>query len=257
MVETQLSYFVAIAGGLLSFFSPCVLPLAPGYLCFLAGISLEEASRESKTYIPGNRGSALTSPGEQLLIVAFFFVLGFTSIFVALGAGAASINPWLIAHSYWFAKFAGVVIFLFGIHYIGVLRFAWLNRQWNVAMNHHGLGLFLFAYVAGLAFAFGWTPCIGPILASILVIAAGQDTLASGVSLLLAYSLGLGIPFLLAALLFPKFLTFSTRLRRHLPVLRVSTGGLLAITGILIFAGGLESLAWWSLRVFPFLGNLG
>ena len=248
MGEAQFSHIAALAGGLLSFFSPCVLPLAPGYLCFLAGISLEEASRNDAPQSAG---------GRRLLPAAIFFVLGFSSIFIALGAGAAAINPWLVSHSWWLAKIAGALILLFGVHYIGLLRFAWLDRQWSASINRGNIGFALFAYIAGLAFAFGWTPCIGPILAAILAIAATRDSLAHGTGLLATYSLGLGIPFLLAAALLPAFLATSKAMRRHLPLLRVATGGLLATTGILIFTGGLESLAWWSLRLFPFLGNLG
>lgn len=257
MVETQLSYLVAIAGGLLSFFSPCVLPLAPGYLCFLAGVSLDEASQTSKINSPESQTLTVPPPRVRLPSVAVFFILGFSTIFIGIGAGAAAINPWLIAHSYWLTKIAGVAIFLFGVHYMGLLRLAWLNRQCSININHRDLGLFLFAYIAGLAFAFGWTPCIGPILATILIIAAGQDSLASGVSLLAAYSLGLGTPFLLAALFFPRFLGISKKVRDHLPLLRIVTGALLAATGVLIFTGGLESFAWWSLQAFPFLLNLG
>ena len=243
MAEAPLSHLAAVAGGLLSFFSPCVLPLAPGYICFLAGVSLDEARQQG------------AAPG--LWMAAAFFVLGFSTVFIALGAGAAAINPWLVAHSVWLAKLAGAVILLFGLHYMGLLRLAWLDRQWSVSPSRGGLSLGLFAYIAGLAFAFGWTPCIGPILAAILALAAAQDSLAHGTSLLAAYSLGLGVPFLLAAVLLPGFLGASARLRRHLPVLRLAAGGLLAATGILIFTGGLERLAWWSLELFPVLGNLG
>ena len=244
MGEAQLSHLAAVAGGLLSFFSPCVLPLAPGYICFLAGVSLEEARDEA-------------APRPRLWVAAAFFVLGFSSVFISLGAGAAAISPWLTAHSLWLSKLAGAVILLFGLHYAGLLRFAWLDRQWSASVHRGGLGFGLFAYIAGLAFAFGWTPCIGPILAAILALAAVDDSLARGVGLLAAYSLGLGVPFLLAAALLPGFLQASARMRRHLPALRMATGALLAATGILIFTGGLESIAWWSLRLLPFLGSLG
>ena len=247
MDEAQLSHLAAVAGGLLSFFSPCVLPLAPGYLCFLAGMSLEQARHEGA-------GAA------RLLPAAAFFVLGFSTVFIALGAGAAAINPWLTAHSPWLSQVAGAVILAFGLHYAGLLRLAWLDRQWSVSsafVNRGSIAPALFAYIAGLAFAFGWTPCIGPILAAILALAAVDDSLARGVGLLAAYSLGLGVPFLLAAALLPGFLQASARMRRHLPALRMATGALLAATGILIFTGGLESIAWWSLRLLPFLGSLG
>ena len=247
MVDGAFGFIIAIAGGLLSFFSPCVLPLVPGYLCFLAGVSLKDAQ---------------ISPSDnntfKLLTVAVFFVLGFSSIFIALGASAAAIHPWLLAHSPWLAKLAGIIIFLFGIHYIGLLRIPWLEREWSTnIITRTNMSAPLFSYVAGLAFGFGWTPCIGPILATILVLAASQTSLAHGVGLLAIYSLGLGVPFLFAAILLPGFLEASKKLRKHFTILRVSAGVLLSATGVAIFTGGLERFAWWSLELFPWLGNLG
>lgn len=242
------AYIVAVSGGLLSFFSPCVLPLVPGYLCFLAGVSLKDAQTSSS-------GNAHTF---KLLSVAAFFVLGFSSVFVSLGAGAAAIHPWLIAHSPWLSKLAGAVIFLFGVHYVGLLRLPWLEREWSSNFDRRAnTGAPVFSYIAGLAFGFGWTPCIGPILATILVIAASQASLAQGVGLLAAYSLGLGVPFLLAAILLPSFLNASKKMRAHFSLLRIGAGVLLATTGIAIFTGGLERFAWWSLELFPWLGDLG
>ena len=248
MTDTLLYYIVAASGGLLSFFSPCVLPLVPGYLCFLAGVSLKDAQTSSSH-------NARTS---KLLLVAVFFVLGFSSVFISFGAGAAAINPWLIAYSPWLSKLAGAVIFLFGIHYIGLLRLPWFEREWSSTFaGRTNMSAPVFSYVAGLAFGFGWTPCIGPILATILVIAASQTSLTQGVGLLAAYSLGLGVPFLLAAILLPGFLNASKKIRAYFLVLRIGAGALLAATGVAIFTGGLERFAWWSLELFPWLGNLG
>ncbi|MCY4035185.1 MAG: sulfite exporter TauE/SafE family protein [Hyphomicrobiales bacterium] len=247
-MDGALAYIVAVSGGLLSFFSPCVLPLVPGYLCFLAGVSLKDAQASSS-------GEAHTL---KLLAVAAFFVLGFSSVFISLGAGAAAIHPWLLAHSPWLSKLAGAVVFLFGIHYIGLLRLPWLEREWSSNFaGRANMSAPVFAYVAGLAFGFGWTPCIGPILATILVIAASQTSLAHGVSLLAAYSLGLGVPFLFAAILLPGFLNASKKVRAYFSLLRMGAGGLLAATGVAIFTGGLERFAWWSLELFPWLGELG
>lgn len=247
-MDGALAYIVAVSGGLLSFFSPCVLPLVPGYLCFLAGVSLKDAQASSS-------GEAHTL---KLLTVAAFFVLGFSSVFISLGAGAAAIHPWLIAQSPWLSKLAGAVVFLFGIHYTGLLRLQWLEREWSSNFaGRANMSMPAFAYVAGLAFGFGWTPCIGPILATILVIAASQTSLAHGVSLLATYSLGLGVPFLFAAILLPGFLNASKKMRAYFSLLRMGAGGLLAATGVAIFTGGLERFAWWSLELFPWLGDLG
>ena len=245
---SQFAAVAALVGGLLSFFSPCVLPLAPGYLCFLAGVSLREASETPAS-------------ARRLLPVAAFFVLGFSTVFIALGASAAAIHPWLLAQSQWLATVAGAVIFLFGVYFMLPFSLPWLERGWQLtAPAGEGatrMPQIAVSYIAGLAFAFGWTPCIGPILAAILALAAADASLARGVGLLTIYSLGLGLPFLLAAALLPRFLNAAKRASRLLPALRIGTGVLLAATGLLILTGDLARLAWWTLSLFPALGNLG
>ena len=244
---SQFAAVAALVGGLLSFFSPCVLPLAPGYLCFLAGMSLNEASETPAS-------------ARRLLPTAAFFVLGFSTIFIALGASAAAIHPWLLANSPWLGQVAGALIFLFGVYFMLPFSLPWLERGWQMNApdtRASRLPHIAVSYIAGLAFAFGWTPCIGPILAAILALAATDASLPRGVGLLAIYSLGLGLPFLLAAALLPRFLSAARRVRRLLPALRITAGALLAATGALIFTGGLERLAWWTLSLFPALGNLG
>ncbi len=255
----DISYAAAAAGGLLSFLSPCVLPLVPAYLCFIAGTSFEELTREA------GLGEELGSEGltRRVALGAVGFVLGFSTVFVALGASASAINPLILAHKELLGRIAGIVIIGFGLHYISPLRIPLLNRDARFRPDHIGdvsqnLWLqFLSPYVLGLAFAFGWTPCIGPILATILAIAASEASLNAGVTLLATYSLGLGIPFLLAAFAIRGFLVFAKRIRRHMQKVEIAAGVLLAGTGFLMAIGSFEKIAILILGVFPFLGKLG
>lgn len=259
MADLNISYFAAAAGGLLSFLSPCVLPLVPAYLCFIAGTSLEELTRaESEGAAPGSE--ALT---RRVALGAVGFVLGFSTVFVALGASASAINPFILAHKEILGRVAGVIIIVFGLHYMGVLRIAFLNREARFQPERMGdvtksLWMqFLSPYVIGLAFAFGWTPCIGPILATILAVAASQESLRAGVLLLAAYSLGLGIPFLAAAFAIRGFLAFARRIRRHMQKIEIAAGLLLAGTGLLMAIGSFEKIAIFLLNTFPILAKLG
>lgn len=255
----DISYAAAAAGGLLSFLSPCVLPLVPAYLCFIAGTSFEELTREDA------KGEVLGSEGltRRVALGAVGFVLGFSTIFVALGASASAINPYILGNKEILGRIAGVIIIIFGLHYMGLFRIAFLNREARFQPNHLGdvsqnLWLqFLSPYVLGLAFAFGWTPCIGPILATILAIAAAQESLTSGVLLLGTYSLGLGIPFLAAAFAVRGFLSFAKRIRRHMGKIEMVAGFLLTATGLLMALGSFERIAITLLNMFPFLATLG
>ena len=259
MNDLGISYFAAVAGGLLSFLSPCVLPLVPAYLCFIAGTSFEELTREQA------HGAALGSEGltQRVALGALGFVLGFSTVFVALGASASAINPLILAHKETLGRIAGVVIIIFGLHYMGLLRIAFLNREARFQPNQLGdvtrshWMQFLSPYVLGLAFAFGWTPCIGPILATILAVAASQESLRSGVLLLTAYSLGLGIPFLAAAVAIRGFLAFAKRIRRHMQKIEIAAGVLLAGTGLLMAIGSFETIAIFLINTFPVLAKLG
>ncbi|MFZ3034012.1 MAG: cytochrome c biogenesis protein CcdA [Parvibaculum sp.] len=255
----DISYAAAAAGGLLSFLSPCVLPLVPAYLCFIAGTSFEELTREDSL------GEELGSEGltRRVALGGIGFVLGFSTIFIALGASASAINPLILAHKELLGRIAGVVIIIFGLHYMGLFKIAFLNREARFQPDHIGdvtesLWLqFLSPYVLGLAFAFGWTPCIGPILATILAIAASQESLTSGVLLLATYSLGLGIPFLAAAFAVRWFLSFAVKIRRHMGKIEKAAGLLLSLTGLLMVLGSFEKIAITLLSVFPFLAKLG
>lgn len=255
----DVGYFAAALGGLISFLSPCVLPLVPAYLCFIAGTSFEELTREDA------QGKPLASEGLTLRVAigAVGFVLGFTTIFVALGASASAINPLIIQHKELLSRIAGAIIIVFGLHYMGLFRIAFLNRdaRFHIAGSGEGersyLMQFASPYLLGLAFAFGWTPCIGPILATILTIAAAQESLTAGASLLTVYSLGLGIPFLAAAFAVRGFLSFASKFRRHMQKVEIAAGVLLAVTGLMMLTGNFERIAIFLIETFPVLGTLG
>ncbi|KAB7741244.1 cytochrome c biogenesis protein CcdA [Parvibaculum sedimenti] len=255
MTDLNISYAAAAAGGLLSFLSPCVLPLVPAYLCFIAGTSFEELTKDE-----AQGHEKLT---QRVAIGAIGFVLGFTTIFVALGASASAINPYILAHKETLGRVAGLIIIVFGLHYMGIFRIALLNREARFQPERIGdvtqsLWMqFLSPYVLGLAFAFGWTPCIGPILATILAIAASQESLRAGVALLATYSLGLGIPFLAAAFAIRGFLAFAKRIRSHMQAIEIAAGVLLAGTGLLMVLGSFETIAITLINLFPFLAKLG
>jgi len=247
MAIAELSYVAAAAGGAISFLSPCVLPLVPAYLCFVAGTSLERLVEQ------GNVDRALA---RTVLLSSLAFVLGFSTVFVIMGASASAINRIVFQHIDVISKVAGILIIVFGLHYMGLFRIALLNREARFNPERKRAGL-IGAYLIGLAFAFGWTPCIGPILATILTIAASRDSLWYGVSLLAVYALGLGIPFLAAAFAINPFLQFMRRFRRHLHKVEIGAGLLLVATGVLIFSNNLGQLGYYLLEAFPALGRIG
>jgi cytochrome c-type biogenesis protein len=247
MAGSSLSFVIAASGGALSFLSPCVLPLVPAYLSYVAGASLEElAAAEGPP----------PALARRTLAAAFAFVLGFSTVFIMLGASASAVSQLILPHLPVLAKVAGVIIVLFGLHMMGLLRIRFLNREarFNPAPGQAGLGQ---AYVLGLAFAFGWTPCIGPILAAILALAATQKSLDYGTLLLAVYALGLGIPFLLTAFAVDPFLRFLSRFRRHLRKAEIAAGGLLVATGVLIFTNSLGQIGLYLLQAFPRLAKIG
>ena len=259
MNGSDISLFVAFGGGMLSFLSPCVLPLVPAYLCFLSGASLAQLcgshGEEVAEVGSASDASAIRVPVRPVL-PALAFVLGFSTVFVMLGAGASSLSQILVKNLDIFSKVAGLVIMLLGLHFIGVLRFKFLDRElrFQTTDTSHGL---VGAYVIGLAFAFGWTPCIGPVLGTILTLAANQQQFGQGVLLLVVYSLGLGIPFLLAVMAINPFMRFMQRARRYMRVVELSLGLLLLLTGGAMFAGVLQNLGFYLLETFPWLGEIG
>ncbi|GLQ06047.1 cytochrome c biogenesis CcdA family protein [Sneathiella chinensis] len=248
MAVSEISYLAAAGGGIVSFLSPCVLPLVPAYLCLVAGTSLDQLEQrldEKKKKVD-----------LQVVTMALVFVLGFSTVFILLGAGASFINRLLLQHLDILSKIAGAVIILFGVHMTGLIRIPILYREArfnNIDKPQNWIG----AYIIGLAFGFGWTPCIGPILGTILAIAASESSLGYGVSLLGVYALGLGIPFLAAALAIKPFLGFMRKFRRHMHKVEIATGAVLIGTGVLIFSGQFQVLAYWFLELFPGLATLG
>jgi cytochrome c-type biogenesis protein len=230
-MEIDVTIPAALVAGLLSFLSPCVLPLAPAYLVYLAGASA------------GSRRSAIGP--------ASLFVLGFSTVFVALGATASMLGAFLTEWADWLAIVAGVFIILMGLHFLGLLPIGLLMREKRVQIRRPA-GL-LSAYAMGLAFAFGWTPCIGPVLGAILAVAASEATMSNGVILLSSYSLGLALPFLLAALFVQPFTAFLVRFRAHLPLVEKAMGGLLVLTGVAFLTGLFGQASYWLLQTFPAL----
>ncbi|HZP77621.1 MAG TPA: cytochrome c biogenesis protein CcdA [Pseudolabrys sp.] len=244
-MSADVTIAAALVAGLVSFLSPCVLPLVPPYLVYLAGASLERlADGEAQPRVRG-----------ETVVAALLFVAGFTTVFVALGASASVIGSLVRAYSSELATIAGIVIIIMGLHFLGLTRIALLYREKRVEVPKP-VGLWG-AYVMGLAFAFGWTPCIGPILAVILAIAASQATVAKGAGLLAVYSLGLGIPFIVAALAVEPFAAFLARFRKHLARVEQAMGALLVLTGIAFLTGAISNASFWLLETFPILGKIG
>ncbi len=243
----DVSYAAALLAGLLSFASPCVLPLVPPYLCFLGGVTLEE--------IAGDRPPD-PAARRRVVVAALAFVLGFTTVFVALGASASVLSQVLIQNARWMQVVAGAIIIVFGLHLMGVLRVGFLNRELRAHPEARPTGP-IGAFLVGLAFAFGWAPCVGPVLATILTVAAGREEMWEGAMLLTVYSLGIGIPFLAAAAFAGAFLGAMARLRPHMRKIELALGALLVATGLMILTGTFTELGFWLLRTFPSLGQVG
>jgi cytochrome c-type biogenesis protein len=243
--EAHLYPGVALAG-LVSFLSPCVLPLVPPYLGYLSGTTIDQMTSE--------RGVD-ASVRRRVVLTAILFVLGFTTVFVALGASASVLGQLIQDWRAELAMVAGVVIVLFGLHFLGVLRIPLLYREARYHADVEGASL-LGAYVIGLAFAFGWTPCIGPILATVLALAANEASLGAGVRLLAVYSLGLGIPFVVAAMAIGPFLGFMQRFKAHLGSVEKVMGLILVVTGILFLTGSVNWFGQWLLDNVPVLGRI-
>ncbi len=235
----------ALIAGLVSFLSPCVLPLVPPYLVYMAGTSLERlADAEAEPRVK-----------RATVLAAVLFVLGFSTVFVALGASASVIGSLIRIYSGPLATVAGVVIIIMGLHFLGLTPIAFLMREKRVAVTKP-VGLWG-AYVIGLAFAFGWTPCIGPILAAILAVAASEQTVTKGAGLLAVYSLGLGIPFIVAAFAIEPFAAFLARFKHYLHRVEQAMGALLVLTGIAFLTGSINTMSVWLLETFPVLGKIG
>jgi cytochrome c-type biogenesis protein len=243
-MTADVSIVAALFAGVLSFLSPCVLPLVPPYLVYLAGTSIERLGAEPEPMVR-----------RDTVLAAVLFVAGFSTVFVAFGASASAIGGLVQAWSAQLSIAAGVAIILMGLHFLGLTRFAVLMFEKRAPMSRP-VGLWG-AYVMGLAFAFGWTPCIGPILAAILAVAASKETVTKGASLLAVYSAGLGIPFIVAALAVEPATAFLARFKRHMEIVEKAMGGLLVLTGIAFLTGFVTQASFYLLEWFPALGKIG
>ncbi|MCT8970995.1 cytochrome c biogenesis CcdA family protein [Microbaculum marinisediminis] len=236
----------AFVAGLLSFVSPCVLPLVPPYLCFLAGVTLDELTADDRTQVPR----------LKVFLSSLAFVLGFTTVFVVLGASASVIGRVVMSYLDIFGYIAGAIIIVMGLHFLGVFRIGLLYQEARIHVERRPAGL-IGAFLVGIAFAFGWTPCVGPVLAAILFVAGTEDTVADGAMLLAVYSLGIGLPFLLASLFAGPFMALMRRFRSQMGKVEKAMGALLVLTGIMFLTGQMAALSYWLLETFPALASVG
>jgi len=235
-MDGSVSFVMAFVAGVLSFLSPCVLPLVPSYLGFVTGMSLDDLSAGTRR--------------RRALVHALLFVGGFSLIFLLLGASATYLGRLLFVYQAWIARIGGVLIVIFGLHLLGVLRLNMLMRERRFQLSNRPAG-YVGAVVAGMVFAAGWTPCIGPVLGAVLTYASARATLGEGVFLLGSYSLGMAIPFLLAAFATGSFLDTSKRLRRWIPTLERVSGVVLIVAGVLLASGSFPTLAGYFARLTP------
>jgi cytochrome c-type biogenesis protein len=222
----NISLFVAFTAGLISFLSPCVLPLIPSYMAFITGVSLEEMAEHEN----------LKKVRMTVIWNSLFFILGFSSIFIAMGASATFIGTFLQDNIRWFEIFGGVVVIILGLHFAGVFKLKFLERERKIHVKNKRLGL-LGTFAVGMAFGAGWTPCVGPILGSILTLAATTQNVGKGILLLVFYSLGLGLPFFLAGILIHKFFEYFKAIRKYFKIITAVGGVLLIIVGVLLISG--------------------
>jgi len=234
---------VALVAGIISFLSPCVLPIVPPYLAYMSGVSLSDMSSEA-------------AARRRATIAALFFVMGLSTVFLILGFTASAFGAFFLQNQILFSQISGVVVIIFGIHFLGIFRIPFLDTEARMDAGDKG-GSSFGAYVLGLAFAFGWTPCIGPQLGAILSLAASEASVTRGTVLLGVYALGLGIPFLLAAMFMTRAMGVMNHLKRHMKTIERVMGVLLLVVGIAMLTGAFSTFSFWLLESFPALGNLG
>ncbi len=232
---------IAFFAGLISFLSPCVLPLIPGYISYISGTSFDKLVEKRKSLI---------------VIKTIFFALGFSIVFIALGSTASLIGNFLLNNSDVFRIIAGIIIIFFSLQLIGIINFKFMNKDIRIFTGQYNHNL-TFPLLVGAAFGFGWTPCIGPILGSILTLAAIEENISKSVLLLSSYSLGLAIPFIISGVLIDKFLLFSKSFRNYISTITKVGGAILLLTGIAILTGQLQVLGFFILEYFPSLGSIG
>jgi|TARA_Y100000310_G_scaffold36298_1_gene34179 cytochrome c-type biogenesis protein len=235
-----LNLLIAFSAGFISFLSPCVLPLIPGYISYISGQTLDEIIGDNKS----------------VLLKTIFFSVGFSIVFISFGITASFIGKFLINHSNQLRIIAGLIIILFSLQLIGLINLKILNSEARFFTKNYRNNL-IFPVIVGMAFGFGWTPCIGPILGSILALAAIEENINKGILLLSFYSLGLAIPFIISGVLIDKFLFFSKSFRKYISTITKVGGAILLLTGVTILTGQLQVLGFFILEYFPSLGNIG
>jgi len=234
---------VALTAGLLSFLSPCVLPIVPPYLAYMSGISMSEMTDTQQ-------------PSRRAILPALFFVMGLSTVFLFLGFTASAFGAFFLHNQVLFSKISGLVVIIFGLHFLGVFRIPILDREARLDAGDRG-GSAFGAYLLGLAFAFGWTPCIGPQLGAILSLAATESSIARGTTLLGVYAAGLGIPFLLVAMFVQRSMGLMNRLKKHMRLIERAMGALLLVVGVALLTGAFSAFSYWLLETFPTLAYLG
>jgi cytochrome c-type biogenesis protein len=241
----EVTYWGALLAGLVSFLSPCVLPLVPPYLCYMAGVSLDQLTGQSDEVVAK----------RTVMLSSAAFVLGFSTVFVTLGATASAIGRFVASYADVLAAVGGAVIIVMGLHFLGVFKIPFLQRTLRVDVDNRAgpVG----SYLLGLAFAIGWTPCIGPVLGTILFVAGAEETVGQGALLLAVYSLGLGVPFIVAGLFAGRFIDFMRSFRTHLGTVERVMGGALVLTGVLFMTGQITAFSFWILSIFPNLALIG
>ncbi|GLQ34084.1 cytochrome C biogenesis protein CcdA [Amylibacter marinus] len=235
--------FVALLAGVISFLSPCVLPIVPPYLAYMGGISMQDMTGR-------------LSARRATIIASIFFALGLSTVFILLGLAASALGQVFLQNQDWFARIAGGVIILFGLHFVGILRIPFLYKEARLDAGDKG-GSAFGAYILGLAFAFGWTPCIGPILGTILSVAAQEDTIARGGLLMATYAIGLGLPFIIAAVFINRAMGVMNRFKKHMRKVEIAMGVLLICIGLALVTGAFSSFSFWLLENFPSLAEFG
>ena len=237
------SLFVALLAGIISFLSPCVLPIVPPYLTYMGGISMSEMTDEKVSNKPA-------------IIAAIFFALGLSTVFIFLGFAASAFGQLFLQNQGVLAHISGAVIVLFGLHFIGVVTLPFLQREARFDAGDRG-GSSFGAYILGLAFAFGWTPCIGPTLGAILALSAQEASIARGTMLLATYAIGLGVPFIIASIFINRAIGLMNRFKRHMGLIEKIMGVMLIVVGVMMMTGAFTRLAFWLLETFPALATVG
>ncbi|MCY4444977.1 MAG: cytochrome c biogenesis protein CcdA [Rhodobacteraceae bacterium] len=238
-----LSILIAFSAGILSFISPCILPIVPPYLAFISGVSYDQLQSQAVSR-------------KRILYTASLFVLGLSVVFLFLGFTASSLGQLFLRNQILFGQIAGIVIIIFGLHFLGIIRIGLLNREFRVNADYFG-GHTFGAFVLGLAFALGWVPCIGPQLGVILALAAQEESVAKGTFLLGVYAMGLGLPFLISAVFVTHFLQLSNRFKKHLPIVEKIIGVILVTIGLLMLTNQLTVISFWLIETIPFLAQIG